>query len=461
MTTRIIREAQLADGATVDILLEGGRITEVQVGLVAPPGAIELDARGLLALPGVVDVHVHFNEPGARTNWEGWASGSAAGATGGVTTVVDMPLNSSPPTVGVDAFDAKVVAAQASSHVDFGLWGGVIPGNREQLWPLAQRGVVGFKAFVCRSGVEDFPAADTATLYEAMRVIAKTGLTLAVHAEDDAITTALARAAVAAGPRAMRDYLASRPIVAETEAIARLLELARDTGCPLHIVHISSARGVELVHRARAEGMAVSCEVTPHHLLLDAEDAVRLGAIAKCAPPLRERAEVEQLWARLIGREIDWIASDHSPAPPELADDSDLFASWGGIAGIQSSLELLLSDPRMPLALIPEVTANVPATRLSLAGKGRIEVGADADLTLVELGPARTLCRRELRSRHQRSPYLGRTLTARVRHTLLRGEPAGAGYPPRGRLLIPGRRIAAEGRPHRRQRQKPSRKTSL
>ena len=443
MGGRLVREARLAAGATVDILIEGGRIAELGTRLSAPAGVTELDARSLLALPGGVDPHVHFNEPGARTAWEGWAAGSAAAAAGGVTTVVEMPLNASPPTVDVAAFDRKLAAARASSRVDFGLWGGVIPGNRDQLRPLAERGVVGFKAFLCSSGVVDFPAADPATLLEAMSVIAEMGLTLAVHAESEEITAALACAATGSGRRTMGDYLASRPVVAETDAIARMLELAHDTGCSLHIVHISSARGVELVTCARRSGLPVSCEVTPHHLLLDREDAVRLGAVAKCAPPLRDRKETERLWAALASREIDWVASDHSPAPPELRDEADLFASWGGIAGVQSGLELLLTEARLPVTLIPEITASEAADRLRLAGKGRLEVGADADLVLVELGPPRELSAQELRSRHRRSPYIGRTLTARVRHTLLRGEPIEPRGPPRGRLLVPGRRLAA------------------
>jgi allantoinase len=363
------------------------------------------------------------------------------GRAGGVTTVVEMPLNASPPTVDVAAFDEKLAAALASSYVDFGLWGGVIPGNRDQLQPLAERGGVGFKAFLSGSGVEDFPAADPATLLAAMAVIAETGLTLAVHAESEEITAALTRSATDSGRRTMEAYLASRPVLAETEAIARVIECAYATGCSLHIVHISTARGVELVTRARRDGLAVTCEVTPHHLLLHAGDAVRLGALAKCAPPLRERAETERLWALLAGREIDWVASDHSPAPPELRDEADLFASWGGIAGVQSGLELLLTEARLPLTLMPEITAGASARRLRLAGKGRLEVGADADLALVELGPTRELSARELRSRHRSSPYVGRPLTAQVRHTLLRGELVRPGTPPRGQLLVPGRQI--------------------
>jgi allantoinase len=435
----LVRGARLAGGSLVDIAIGDGVISNLGPDLAGAPGARELDGAGLLALPGGVDPHVHFNEPGTRTHWEGWATGSAAAAAGGVTTVVEMPLNAHPPTVTVEAFDAKQAAAERSSWVDFGLWGGVIPGHLGQLEPLADRGVVGFKAFMSASGVDDFPACDAVTLYDAMRVIAGLGLPLLVHAESDELTAAMTARARAAGRLSMRDYLATRPPVAEAEAIAQAVELAGATGCRLHVVHISTARGVELVTEGRAAGVDVTCEVTPHHLLLDAQDAVRLGAVAKCAPPLRDRNEVDALWDRLNRREIHFVASDHSPAPPELKDEDDLLASWGGISGIQSTLELLLGcGDRLPLELVPELTAGEAAARFGLAGKGRLRVGADADIVLVELGEKRVLEASELRSRHPQSPYLGRTLTARVRHTLLRGAPVGVDRP-RGRLQKPSR----------------------
>jgi len=350
-----------------------------------------------------------------------------------------MPLNASPPTVDVAAFDAKVTAAQRASHVDFGLWGGVVPGNLDQLTPLAERGVVGFKAFMSASGVEDFPACDAVTLYDAMRVIAPLGLPFAVHAESDELTAALAARARAEGRTSMRDYLATRPPVAEAEAIARAIEQAHATGCALHIVHISTGRGVALVAEAQAAGVDVSCEVTAHHLLLDEDDAERLGALAKCAPPLRPRPETAAMWEALSDRRIAFVVSDHSPAPPELKREDDLLASWGGISGVQSTLELLLSDGRLPLGLAGEVLAGAAAARLELDGKGTLAVGMDADITLVELGPERSLSAKELRYRHSMSPYVGRTLSARVRHTLLRGAPVlrdgNLVGEPRGRLL--------------------------
>jgi allantoinase len=441
----LIRGARLASGEQVDIGVRDGVIVALGPALqagAAPGAAAELDAGGLLALPGGVDPHVHFNEPGARSHWEGWATGSAAAAAGGVTTVIEMPLNADPPTTTVEAFDAKLAVAQRRSHVDFGLWGGVVPGNLAELEPLAARGVIGFKAFMSASGVPDFPAADAGTLLAAMRVIAQLRLPLLLHAESDEITRALADRAAAEGRRTMRDYLATRPAVAEAEAVARALELAHATGCALHIVHISTARAVALIAHARAEGVDVSCEVTPHHLLLDEQDAIRLGAVAKCAPPLRPRAEPEALWELLRERRIAFVASDHSPAPPELKDEVDLLSSWGGIAGVQSTLELLLTEERVAQELIPELTAAAAARRFGLARKGQLRVGADADLVLVERGAARTLSRGELRCHHRLSPYVGRTLTARVRHTLLRGEPAGPAWPPRGRLQKPSRQTS-------------------
>jgi allantoinase len=377
-----------------------------------------------------------------------------------------MPLNASPPTVDAVSFASKAAVAAAESHVDFGLWGGVIPGNRAQLRELAMAGAVGFKAFMSATGTDDFPAADDLTLYEAMATIAELGLPLLLHAESDRITAALAARARAAGHVGVQDYLDSRPAVAETEAIARALELAAVTGCPLHIVHVSTARGVQLVQAARASGQDVTCELTAHHLVLTDADAVALGAAAKCAPPLRPAAEQRALWAQLAADETLFVVSDHSPAPPALKLGDDHFALWGGIAGVQSTVELMLTEVqgageggtgpdiaagadhasgRLAPAAVPRVLAGAAATRFGLAGKGELAPGNDADITLVEVGPARTLAREELLDRHRFSPYVGRELRARVHTTLLRGEPVyrdgGLLGQPRGRLLRPRMRL--------------------
>jgi allantoinase len=448
-----VHGGRTADGVVIDLSAVDGVIVELGPTVAAPAGAEVIDATGLLVLPGAIDSHVHFNAPGARADWEGWDTGSAAAAAGAITTVVDMPLNADPPTVDAASFASKAAAAAASSYVDFGLWGGVIPGNRSELAGLADAGVLGFKAFMSRSGTADFPASDDLTLYEAMGTIAELGLPFLLHAESDRITADLAARFAAEGRTDIRAYLDSRPPVAESEAIARSLELAAVTGCRLHVVHVSTRRGVELVQAARASGQDVTCEITAHHLILDEDDAIRLGAAAKCAPPLRTRAEIDALWELLVDDDTLFVVSDHSPAPVELKGSEDFFRVWGGIAGVQSTVELMAGEARpggrLASELLPRVLAGAAADRFGLAGKGQMVVGMDADLALVEVGPGRVLARDELHDRHHFSPYVGRELNARVRRTVLRGEVAyrdgsviGA---PRGRLLTPAFPAAAVG----------------
>ncbi|HMP42408.1 MAG TPA: allantoinase AllB, partial [Roseiflexaceae bacterium] len=336
-----------------DLALSDGRIV-----LIAPEiegSAREtIDAAGLHVFAGAIDAHIHLNEPG-RTEWEGFASGTRALAAGGVTTCFDMPLNAHPPTLDAESFAAKRAAGEAVALADFALWGGLTPTNLDQLPELAHAGVIGFKAFMSRSGTADFVAADDLTLYNGMRTAAALGLPVAVHAENDHLTAALAQQAQAAGRTTMRDYLHSRPVIAELEAIGRAIAFARDTGCRLHIVHVSTGRGVALVAEARATGVDVSCETCPHYLVLTEDDAERLGAVAKCAPPLRAAAEQHALWQALADGRLPMVASDHSPAPPELKQAADFFRIWGGISGCQLLLLLLLSEGyhrrKLPLSL--------------------------------------------------------------------------------------------------------------
>ena len=405
----------LRGSAPADIAIADGRIAAF--GLDLPGGREELDARGLVALPGVVDAHVHLNDPG-RADWEGFASGTAALAAGGTTTCVDMPLNAIPPTVDGAGFDAKVAAATGVTRVDVALWGGLVPGDRDRLDELAARGVVGFKAFMAASGVPEFAAADDLTLLEGMERAAALGLPVAVHAESDALTARLAARAVEEGRVTMRDYLASRPVVAELEAIGRAIAFAEETGCALHVVHVSTGRGVALVGEARTRGVDVTGETCPHYLVLDADDAERLGAVAKCAPPLREAADRAALWARLD--DLALVASDHSPAPASLKGGADHFAIWGGISGAQTLLPLLW-DAGVPPARLAELLGSGPAGRLGLA-KGTLDVGADADVVLVDPAGSWTIGRDDLLDRHRLSPFAGRTLRGRVARTLLRGR---------------------------------------
>ena len=428
-----------------DVILRGDErdvgVTDGAIAALGPElegGAREeIDARGLLVLPGGLDPHVHFNEPG-RTHWEGLATGSAALAAGGFTAFFDMPLNSSPPVLDSAAFDAKQAAARVSSCLDFGLWGGLVPGNVGRLEELSRRGVVGVKAFMAPSGLDDFPAADDLTLLEGMAVCAQLDLPVAVHAENARVTTALAERAIAAGATGPRDYLASRPVIAELEAIGRAIAFAAETGCALHVVHVSTGRGVALVAEARAAGVDVTCETCPHYLALGEADLERLGTLAKCAPPLRDDDERNGLWRRLASEEIDMVCSDHSPSSPDLKDTDDFFAAWGGITGCQTTLPLLLTEGhvRRELALeaVARLTARNPAARFRLARKGRIEPGADADLALVRIGTETTLRPSDLRYRHAVSAWTGWTMRARVERTLLRG-----------RTVFDGDRVAAGG----------------
>jgi allantoinase len=411
---------------------------------VTGSAAEEIDAVGLHLLPGVLDAHVHMNEPG-RADWEGFETGTRALAAGGATAAIDMPLNAHPPTVTAAAFDEKRRCVERSALVDIALWGGLVPGGVEAMDELAARGVVGFKAFMCSSGIDDFPAVDDLTLYEGMCRAASLRLPVAVHAESEAITSGLARRARAAGRTGMRDYLSSRPAVAELQAIARAIALAQETGCSLHVVHVSTGRGVALVAEARARGVDVSCETCPHYLVLTEEDAHALGNVAKCAPPLRPREETESLWRALADGTLPMVASDHSPAPWARKGSEDAFAAWGGISGCQTLLALLLSeghrDRGLDLDLIARVTSGYAARRFCLHGKGRLNPGADADLVLVDLSASATLSAEALEYRHRHSPFVGRTVSARVVRTLVRGRTVFAnGHivgPPAGRLLIP------------------------
>lgn len=426
-----------------DLAIADERIVAIEPEL-AGTSATTIDASGLHVFPGVIDAHVHFNEPG-RAEWEGFATGTAALAAGGATACFEMPLNAHPPTIDGASFDLKRAALERSALVDVALWGGLVPGNLDHLPELAERGVIGFKAFMSNSGIDDFAAVDDLTLYEGMACAAKLDRIVALHAESDHLTAALARRAQAAGRTGIRDYLQSRPVIAELEAIQRAILFAEQTGCALHIVHVSSGRGVTLVAEARARRVDVSCETCPHYLVLTEDDLERLGAVAKCAPPLRDAAEQDALWQHIVAGTLPMVASDHSPAPADLKRGDDFFRVWGGISGCQSLLQLMLTDGyrsrTLPLTTIAALTAEFVARRFRLPRKGRIAVGADADLTFVDLRRSAVLRATDLFYRHQHSPYVGKTLHGLIHRTLVRGitvfldgKPAAT---PVGRLLTP------------------------
>jgi allantoinase len=419
--------------AVADVGVAGGKIVVVH-GRIREAGAREVDASGLHVFPAVLDAHVHFNEPG-RAEWEGLASGSASLAAGGGAWFCDMPLNSTPPVLDAATFAAKRALAEQKSVTDFSLWGGLVPGNLDQLAGLREAGALGLKAFMCGSGIDDFPGVtDAATLRAGMMRAAELGLLVAVHAEDEAMAAKLTAEARARGATDARSWLATRPVAVELAAIKLALELAGETKCALHIVHISSPEGVALVSNAKRAGVNVSAETCPHYLLLNEGATIKQGAPAKCAPPLRPEAARERLGRALRGGGIDTIGSDHSPAPPAMKTSPDFFAIWGGISGIQHGFPLLISETAVAkgevngpaLQLLARVLAANVAQRFRLPGKGRIAPGHDADFALLDLESEQVLNNDDLHYRHRQGPYAGRKSNVRVAQTFVRGCPVWA-----------------------------------
>ncbi|OKP97296.1 allantoinase [Paenibacillus sp. P46E] len=415
----------------LDVGVKDGKIAALGQGLRAAAETTVIDAEGHYVLPGMIDMHVHFNEP-AFGHWEGFRSGSAALAAGGCTCYADMPLNGNPPTINQAALQLKTEAASGNSAVDYVLWGGLVPGNLEDLEDLAKAGVTGFKAFISNPGGEGegrFREVDDETLYLGMQKIAALGGILALHAESEDITAVLSADAIRSGKTGARDFAASRPAIAELEAVSRALLYSERTGCRLHFVHISTAAAMEMIHAAKQRGLDVTAETCPHYLMLSEDSMEQLGPVAKCAPPLRSPEEQEKLWEVLAAGKIDLIASDHSPCPPELKLNPDLtfFEAWGGISGAQSSLELMFHEGvhvrGLPVTQVSALLSEKPARRFGLNHrKGSIAVGLDADLVLLDPRADYTLAAEDLFYRHKHSPYTGMTLSCKVTATICRGN---------------------------------------
>jgi allantoinase len=395
-----------------DISVTDGRITAVGTNL--GDATQEIDASGLHVFPGGIDSHVHFNEPG-RTEWETIANGSAALAAGGYTSFIDMPLNNLPVTIDGPAFDLKLAAAKRSSVVDFGFWGGLVPGNQERLGELAKRGVLGFKAFMCPSGIDEFPACDEWTLREGMKRIAELDSILLVHAEDPA------KLSEPKGTTA-RDFLDSRPWEAELSAVHNAISWAREAGCRLHIVHVSWIPSAALIQVARENGGDVSGETCPHYLLYSEDDLEGMGGLGKCAPPFRTAGSLEAMWTSLADGWLQMVVSDHSPSTLALKQGENFLRIWGGISGCQSTRQLLLAQNRLELPVIAALTSTNVANRFGLKNKGHIASGFDADLWLVDLSHTDVVRREDLLYRNPFSAHEGQAIRGRTVRTLVRGQ---------------------------------------
>jgi allantoinase len=390
-------------------------------------GSAPLEDVGELAvLPGIVDTHVHLNEPG-RTEWEGFATATRAAAVGGVTTLVDMPLNSIPPTTTREAFAAKRAAAKGQCAVDVGFWGGVVPGNQRELAGLVADGVRGFKCFLVDSGVAEFGWVGEPELAPAMQILAGLGVPLLVHAELAGPIDAAAGALADADPRAYATYLASRPPAAEEEAIRLVSRLCRATRARTHIVHHSAASALPLLREAKANGLPLSAETCPHYLHFAAERIPDGATAFKCAPPIRDEANREALWRALAEGVLELVASDHSPCSPNLKamEQGDFMAAWGGVAGLQLALPVVWTEASARGFSLGDVVRWMCERTAALAGlsatKGAIAVGRDADLVVFAADERATITPERVQHRHKVTPYAGETLRGVVHATYLRG----------------------------------------
>jgi allantoinase len=402
--------------------VKAGRIVRVGPRDDVPPELKPIDAGEFVVMPGLVDTHVHVNEPG-RTDWEGFETATRAAAAGGVTTILDMPLNSIPATTTVAALEAKRTSARKKTLVNVEYIGGVVPGNSGELESLRDAGVRAFKCFLSPSGVEEFPSVDEKDLREAFPVLARLGLPLMVHAEDPAFLISDG----STHSLKYEDYLASRPVAAERSAIELLVKLLEWCPTPVHVVHLSSASSLGTVRSARARGLPLTVETCPHYLTFAAEEIPDGATEYKCAPPIRQAAEREALWDALLAGEIDLVVSDHSPCPPIMKEpNSDFFSAWGGIASLQLSLAAVWTGARtrgVPPERITEWMSAGPARLAQLDGrKGALAPGYDADIVIWDPDKSSTVEPVALEHRHAVTPYAGRALFGAVLATWVGGR---------------------------------------
>ncbi|WP_412518434.1 allantoinase AllB [Staphylococcus simulans] len=432
-----------------DLLIKNGRVIldegEQEVEVAVKDGKIaaighdlgeaekEIDAKGQIVAPGMVDAHVHITEPGGgyRDGWEGYETGLKGAAKGGVTSIVEMPLNQVPATTDRASIQEKFDAGKGKLSADVASYGGLVPYNLDGgIQELDEEGVVAYKAFLATCGdrsIEgDFENVDDYSLYEGMKQIAKTGKILSVHAENADITDRLGEIAYKNGETSLAAYVDSRPVFTEVEPIRKLILFAKETGCRLHIVHVACEEGVDEIVKAQQEGVDVTCETCTHYLYFYKEELDDIGPVVKCSPPIREESRLPGMWERVINGDINFVTSDHSPSTPDLKDTDNAFEAWGGIAGIQNNVDVLFDEGvqkrNLSLKRFAEIIATEPAKRFGLENKGSISVGKDADFVFIKPESSYTLQAEDLEYRNKLSPYVGRTINAQVAKTILRGE---------------------------------------
>ena len=407
--------------------VRSGVISTITAFTDLPKGSVVHETHDSVVMPGIVDTHVHINEPG-RTEWEGFSTATQAAAAGGITTLIEMPLNSIPATTTAAGFREKLAAAAGKLWVDVGFWGGVVPGNAGELRPLWESGVFGFKCFLVPSGVEEFACATESDLRSALPQLAALKASLLVHAELPEPIAEAEKKLTKADPRRYSAWLASRPREAENEAIELLVKLARELGARIHIVHLSSSDAIATLKKAKSDGRSVTVETCPHYLTFDAEHVGDGRTELKCAPPIREKENRDKLWAALDDGTIDLIATDHSPCPPamKLLDTGDFLRAWGGIASLELSLPAVWTEASSRGYAVPRLAEWLCSGPARLAGldqrKGTIAVGYDADFVIWNPDARFSVNPAKLHQRHKTTPYAGRELLGVVETTFLRGR---------------------------------------
>lgn len=417
----------LRDGVyKLDIGIKDEKISAIAESITEDAAKV-IDAAGQYVMPGMIDTHVHISEPG-RAEWEGFETGSKSLAAGGTTSYVEMPLNALPATTNKAALDLKLEAAVDQNYVDYAFYGGLVPGNIDKLKEMSDAGVLAFKCFlsdITSDIPDDFVNVDDFTLYKGMQKLAELDQILCIHAENAAVPSGLAKEFAAAGKNSGVEYAESRPIFTEVEAVQRAILFAKETGCKLHLVHISTSEAIQVILKAKQEGVDVTVESCPHYFAFTADQVDEVGPKAKCQPPIRKAEDQARLWDELLAGNIDWLTSDHSPCTEDLKQGT-IWEAWGGISGAQNNVDLMfdlaVKQRGLPVHEFVKLIATNPSERFNISHKGEIAVSKDADIILVDPNQSYTVKREDLYYKNKHSAYEGRKIDCRVTKTIVRGN---------------------------------------